>query len=68
MSYWAKAKGDYAKREKIKLFATAQKKEAKPTISKIDEAIKLRRSHDAIERKRIASTKRAAQMTKEGQI
>ena len=68
MSYWAKMKGDYAKREKIKLFAMAQNKEAKSTISKIDKAIKLRQSHDVIERKRIASAKRAAQMVKEGRI
>jgi len=78
MSYWAKMKGDYAKsngrlrltakREKIKLFAMAQKKEAKSTISKIDKVIKLCRSHDAMERRRTASAKRAAQMVKEGQI
>ncbi len=78
MSYWAKMKGDYAKsngrlrltakREKIKLFATTQEKEAKSTISKIDEVLKLRQSHDAMERKRIASVKRATQMVKEGQI
>jgi len=30
MSYWANMKGDYAKREKIKLFATAQKKRRNP--------------------------------------
>ena len=68
MSYWAKMKGDYAKREKINLFAVAQMREAESTKSKIDKVIRLRRSHDTMERRRTASAKRATQMVKEGRI
>jgi hypothetical protein len=41
---------------------------AKSATDKIEKAIKLSQSHNAMERTRIASTKRAAQMVKEGRI
>ena len=68
MSYWAKMKGDYARKKKINLFAKAEMKEAKVTISKIEKEVKQRQSYDTMERKRIASAKRASQMVKEGRI
>ncbi len=68
MSYWAKMKGDYARKQKINLFAKAEMKEAKVTISKIEKEVKQRQSYDTMERKRIASAKRASQMVKEGRI
>lgn len=66
MSYWAKMKGNYIKKENIDDFAKAEMKEGKMTAKKVE--VKVQKLDKALQRKRIALAKRSAQMLKEGRV
>ncbi len=76
MAYWITKKLNYILKSNIVYFqnhpeATSDMtpmEEVKTATDKIEKATKLRQFHNAMERKRIASTKRATQMIKEGRI
>jgi RNA-directed DNA polymerase len=76
MALWMRKKLNYIQKTNIVYFQnhpeatsdTTQTDEVKSAKRKIDRAKKLSQSLNAMERKRIASTKRAAQMVKEGRI
>jgi RNA-directed DNA polymerase len=76
MAYWITKKLNYILKTNIVYFqnhpeATSdmtQMEEAKSATDKTDKAKKLRQSHNAMEKKRIALAKRANQMIKEGRI